>query len=77
VSGSPDRCTGEPYHPPQIPEDLSIERAYERRFGLIDEPVHTVRIRFSPKVAYFVKERRRHPTQRVVTQDDGSMVATI
>ncbi|CAI4033885.1 WYL domain-containing protein [Nitrospira tepida] len=60
-----------------IPEDLSIERAYERLFGLIDEPVHTVRIWFSPEVAYLVKERRWHPTQHVEAQADGSVVATI
>ncbi len=49
----------------EYPADYQPEKLYEGAFGLIrGEPVK-VKIRFSEKVARYVRRRRWHPTQRV------------
>ncbi len=60
----------------EITMDLNLDTSYERLFGLIDEPAQLVRIRFSAEVAYLIKERRWHPSQKNTAQKDGSIVVT-
>lgn len=59
-----------------MPSDFSWEAQSDRLFGLIDEPPKTVRIWFSPDVAYLLKERQWHPTQSLEQQEDKSVVVT-
>ena len=59
-----------------LPEELKLDQMYENLFGLVDEPAQTVRIQFAPDVAYLVKERRWHPSQKNEIQKDGSVIAT-
>lgn len=59
-----------------LPEDLKLDQIHENLFGLIDEPVQTVRIQFTPDVAYLVKERCWHPSQKNEVQKDGSVIVT-
>ena len=61
----------------EIPPDLKLEASYAHLFGLIDEPAQTVRIRFSAEVAYLIRERRWHPSQKHTVQKDGSIVVTL
>ncbi|HQX08589.1 MAG TPA: WYL domain-containing protein, partial [Zoogloea sp.] len=60
-----------------LPEELRVEQVYDNLFGLVDEPAQTVRIQFTPDVAYLVTERRWHPSQQNEIQKDGSVIATL
>lgn len=60
-----------------MPSDSLWEGLSPNAFGLIDEPPKTVRIRFSPNVAYLLKERQWHPTQTFKQQRDKSAVVTL
>lgn len=60
-----------------LPEGFSLETQFERSFGLIEEPPQEVKIWVSPEWAYFVKERKWHPTQTVRERKDGSVVLTM
>ncbi|THI84706.1 MAG: transcriptional regulator [Nitrospira sp. CG24A] len=59
-----------------MPSDFSWEAQSRRLFGLIDEPIKTVRIWFSSDVAYLLKERQWHPTQSLKLQKDKSVIVT-
>jgi len=59
-----------------LPPDFSWEAQSRRLFGLLDEPPKTVRIWFSPNVAYLLKERQWHPTQSLKQQKDKSVIVT-
>ena len=59
-----------------MPSDFSWEAQSRRLFGLIEEQPKTVRVWFSPDVAYLLKERQWHPTQSLKQQKDGSVVVT-
>lgn len=59
-----------------IGQDFSPARLSEN-FGLVDEPAQTIRIRFAPHVADFLKEREWHPTQSIEDLDDGAVVLTM
>lgn len=61
----------------EIPASFSAAEREKRLFGLLDEPPQTVRIRFSPDVAYLLKERQWHPTQVLTSRKDGSVVLTM
>jgi proteasome accessory factor B len=57
-----------------IPDGFDAETYMHPSFGVfIGKPV-TVRIRFSPQVAGYVKEKSWHPTQTHITESDGSIV---
>lgn len=58
---------------PKIPFAERLDRA----FGLIDDKLHEVKIWISPDWAYFVKERSWHPTQKLQTRKDGSVILTM
>lgn len=59
-----------------LPEGLKLDQIYDNLFGLIDEPAQMVRIQFSSDVAYLVKERRWHPSQKTESLKDGSVIVT-
>ncbi len=60
-----------------IPRSFSLAERFERGFGLIDDPPQEVKIRISPEWAYYVKERKWHPTQKLQPQKDGSVILTM
>ncbi len=60
-----------------LPDEVRLDEMYDNLFGLIDEPAQTIRIQFTPDVAYLVKERRWHPSQRVECLKDGSVIVTL
>ena len=59
-----------------LPSDFSWEAQARRLFGLIEEPSKTVRIWFSPDVAYLLKERQWHSTQSLKQHKDKSVIVT-
>lgn len=60
--------------PFDIPDGFDAEAYMHPSFGVFQgEPV-TVRIRFSPKAAGYVKEKIWHPSQTHVSEPDGSIV---
>ncbi len=61
----------------ELPQSLSLAGRVEQGFGLIEEPSQEVKIWISPDWAYFVKERRWHPTQALNPQKDGSVILTM
>ncbi len=64
--------TGMRFRPP---EDFSVERHFALSWEAWSggEPV-TVRVRFAPEVARMISESRRHPTQIISPQPDGSVI---
>lgn len=64
--------TGVDFEPPA---DFSVEEYFRHSWEAWagDEPID-VRVRFSPNVAAMVAETRRHPSQRVHPQPDGSII---
>ena len=61
----------------EIPSDFNMDELTKDRFRVMDgEPVD-VKIRFSPTVAYYVKERTWHPTQKIVDEKDGSILLSM
>jgi proteasome accessory factor B len=61
----------------ELPQSFSPAERFEQGFGLIEEPPQEVKIWISRDWAYFVKERRWHPTQDLRTQKDGSVILTM
>lgn len=58
----------------EIPDGFDAEAYMHPSFGVFQgEPV-TVRIRFSPQAAGYVKEKIWHPSQSHVSEPDGSLV---
>jgi predicted DNA-binding transcriptional regulator YafY len=43
-------------------------------FGIVEEPVMPVKIRFAATIAHAVKDRLWHPSQQIEARDDGSLV---
>jgi proteasome accessory factor B len=61
----------------ELPQSFSLAERFEQGFGLIEEPPQEVKIWISPDWAYFVKERRWHPTQVLHPKKDGSVILTM
>jgi len=61
----------------EIPDSFSLAERFERSFGLIDGSPHVVKIWISSEWAYFVKERKWHPTQKLQPRKDGSVILTM
>ncbi|MCI0540750.1 MAG: WYL domain-containing protein [Verrucomicrobiales bacterium] len=59
------------------PPNFDPRKLLAGSFGIFegDGPTQTVRIRFSRQVARPVSERTHHPTQRLLPQPDGTLVA--
>jgi proteasome accessory factor B len=61
----------------EIPSAFSSEDFGDRLFGLIDEVPQRVRIHFTREVAYQLRERQWHPTQKLTRQKNGSVILTL
>jgi proteasome accessory factor B len=61
----------------ELPRSVSLANRLDRAFGLIEESPQEVTIWIAPEWAYFVKERRWHPTQTIKLQKDGSVILTM
>jgi proteasome accessory factor B len=64
--------------PFQRPEDFDLQGHLAKSFGVFrgdgQGEVH-VKVRFAPAAARYVSESRWHPSQKLTTQKDGSLVA--
>jgi len=61
----------------EIPSAFSSEDFGGRLFGLIEEAPQRVRIHFTREVAYQMRERQWHPTQKLTRQKNGSVILTL
>jgi predicted DNA-binding transcriptional regulator YafY len=58
----------------ELPQGFDVNEFMQASFGVFQgEPVQ-VRIRFSPAVAGYINEKIWHPTQTIVTEQDGSVL---
>ena len=55
----------------EVPADFDFEAIMSSSFGVIAEPATTVRILFERRWASYVEERTWHPSQRLVSRDEG------
>jgi predicted DNA-binding transcriptional regulator YafY len=58
----------------ELPEEFQPESHFGSAFGIVDDEVLPIRIRFSAAVAPAIRERVWHPTQRVEEEPDGRVV---
>lgn len=58
----------------EIPEEFRPEGQFQRAFGIVEEAVMPVRIKFSPAIAHTVRDRLWHPSQKTESMLDGSVV---
>jgi predicted DNA-binding transcriptional regulator YafY len=57
------------FKPPKVDLDAKLRES----FGVMDGPLETVEVIFSPAVALYVKEREWHPDQKLTDLPDGSV----
>ncbi|HCS54136.1 WYL domain-containing protein [Rubinisphaera sp.] len=59
------------------PQDFQSEEFLANSFGIFskDDPPSTVRVRFSKDVVRILNEKKFHPSQELVPQSDGSVIA--
>lgn len=57
-----------------IPEGFNLEEFTGPSFGVFQGPLTQVKIRFSPDVAGYVKEKIWHESQEIHEQKDGSVI---
>lgn len=60
----------------EIPSAFSFEDFGGPLFGLIEEAPQRVRILFTREVAYQMRERQWHPTQKLTRHKNGSVILT-
>ena len=62
----------------QVPEDFDFQRLSGSHFGVhwSDGDID-VKIRFSKRVADYIRERAWHPTQEIVKHDDGDVILSM
>ena len=60
----------------EMPEGFRPEEQFQGAFGIVEEEVMQVKVRFSPAVAHTVRGRRWHPSQSIAEEEDGSVVLT-
>ena len=65
--------TDEPF---SIPAGFDLKGFMEESFGIYQGPPTTVQIRFSPKVAGYIRERTWHRSQQLEDQTDGAVIFT-
>jgi proteasome accessory factor B len=58
----------------EMPEDFRPEGQFRSAFGIVEEAVMPVRIKFSPAIAHTVRDRLWHPSQKTESMADGSIV---
>ncbi|RLB68500.1 MAG: transcriptional regulator [Deltaproteobacteria bacterium] len=57
----------------EIPEDFSAEDLTGSAFGLIDEQMQMIKVRFGAEIGHLIRERTWHPSQELVENDDGTL----
>jgi predicted DNA-binding transcriptional regulator YafY len=60
--------------PFQIPENFDLDEFLGISFGIFQGKPTQVKIRFSPEVAGYIKEKIWHDSQKLETQEDGSLL---
>jgi predicted DNA-binding transcriptional regulator YafY len=58
----------------EAPEDFDIERRIRQSFGVYLGEPSTVRIRFTPPAAGYIREKKWHDTQKITEGADGSVI---
>lgn len=58
----------------EMPAGFTPEDQLQGAFGIVDEEVMQVSVRFSPVIAHTVRDRLWHPSQTVVEEGDGSVL---
>jgi len=58
----------------EMPEDFKVEDFMRASFGVFHGKPQTVRIRFAADVAGYISEKIWHDTQKIVPQNDGSLI---
>lgn len=61
----------------EVPADFNFERFTESAFSMIWGDAQEVKIRFSPWQANYIQERTWHPSQKIETERDGSIILTL
>lgn len=61
----------------EIPDDVDLDALLSSAWGIIWGEGKTVRLRFSPDVAWRVRETRWHPTQALEETPDGGIILTM
>lgn len=57
-----------------VPTDFSADQLTGTAFGLIDEVVFDVKVRFGREIGYLIEERVWHPNQQIQFEPDGSLI---
>ncbi len=58
----------------QLPDDFNPEEELRQAFGIVAEPVMTVRVKFSAEIAATVRERSWHESQEISEEPDGGII---
>jgi predicted DNA-binding transcriptional regulator YafY len=59
----------------RMPAGVNKKRMFGDQFGIIwKDKFHKVRIRFSPEVAPYIRERQWHPLQKIREMRDGGLI---
>ncbi|MCM2357841.1 MAG: transcriptional regulator [Geobacteraceae bacterium] len=58
----------------EMPAEFRPEEQLQSAFGIVDEEVMQVKVRFSPAIAHTVRERLWHPSQSIAEGEDGSVL---
>ena len=66
--------TGRTFEPPV---DFDADAVFAGSFGVHGSAPERVVVRFTPKAAPFVRERRWHPSQELTEEPDGSVLLTM
>ncbi len=61
----------------ELPADLSLDALLASAWGIIWGEGHVVKLRFSPRAAWRVRESRWHPTQVLEDEDGGGCIMTL
>jgi proteasome accessory factor B len=58
----------------EIPEEFRLDEQFRSAFGIVEEAAMSVRVKFSSTVAHAVRDRVWHPSQRIESKPDGSII---
>ncbi len=58
----------------EIPEDFKVEDFMQISFGVFHGKPRNVKVRFAPEVAGYIREKTWHATQKIKSQNDGSVI---
>jgi proteasome accessory factor B len=60
----------------EMPAGFRPEEQFLGAFGIVEEEVMQIKVRFSPAIAHTVRGRRWHPSQSIAEEEDGSVILT-